>query len=129
MSEAVGRILIISDFRDQPRQWEAVAERLGFWTRILHHTLDLEFVLRHWRPDIVVLQLPMPDRQDTLVLQRLRAIAPVRLVLVTDIEEQREAAARDVGGTAVAVTSIAATASSAEIEQTLRELCNLERAA
>ena len=50
------RLLIIDDQRDFARLVGAVAERLGFTTRILQHTLDFEYVMQNWDPDVVAIQ-------------------------------------------------------------------------
>src|SRR5882724_9164758 len=71
MAGMVGRLLIIDDQRDFARLVGAIAERLGFATRILQHTLDFEYVMQHWHPDVVAIQMAMPDQQDIEVLEYL----------------------------------------------------------
>jgi hypothetical protein len=47
MAGILGRLLIIDDQRDFARLLGAIAERLGYTTRILQHMLDLKYVMQH----------------------------------------------------------------------------------
>jgi DNA-binding NtrC family response regulator len=130
MARILRRLLIISDLRDAARVLGAIAERLGFASRLLQHTLDLDYVIQHWHPDIVALQIPMPDYQDVEVLQYLkRSDFPARLVLVADAKEIERAVkkAQSIGLTVAFVLTDSSPHD--QIESTLKQLCNLEHAA
>src|SRR6201989_31024 len=87
MARILGRLLIIDDQRDFACLLGAIAERLGFATRILQHTLDFEYVMQHWHPDIVALQMAMPDQQDLEVLEYLeKSSFPGGLLMTGDIK-------------------------------------------
>jgi hypothetical protein len=64
-----------------------VAERIGFTTRILHHTLDFEYVMPNWDPDVVAIQMERPDQQEIEILQYLEKIKyPGRLLMTGDVK-------------------------------------------
>ena len=69
MARMLGRLLIVDGQRDFACLVGAIAERLGFATRILPHTLDFDYVMQHWHPDVVALQVAMADQQDLEVLK------------------------------------------------------------
>ena len=74
MAGILGRLLILDDQRDFACLVGAIAERLGFTTRILPHTLDLEYVMRHWHPDVIAVHMAMPDQQEIVALDYLPAL-------------------------------------------------------
>lgn len=128
----LGRLLIISHQRDFACLIGAIAERQKFSARILPHALDLEYVVNHWRPDVLVVQMAMPDDQDVAVLEFLeRSRYKGRLLLTGDIsknalEEAAEVARRN----GLEVLSVVTKRMPADrIESTLKALLRLERAA
>ncbi|HZI50256.1 MAG TPA: hypothetical protein VFE29_00410, partial [Terriglobia bacterium] len=71
MAGILGRLLILDDQRDFACLVGAIAERLGFTTRILPHTLDLEYVMQHWHPDVIAVHMAMADHQEIAALDYL----------------------------------------------------------
>ena len=126
------RLLIIDDQRDFARLVGAVAERLGFTTRILQHTLDFEYVMQNWDPDVVAIQMEMPDQQEIEILQYLEKIKyPGRLLMTGDVKLNTLAdAARIAGENRPNVASVLTKPSSNnEIEAALKRLFDLDSAA
>jgi CheY-like chemotaxis protein len=78
MAGILGRLLIIDDQRDFACLVGAIAERLGFTTRILSHTLDLEYVMQHWHPDVIAVHMTMPDQQEIEALTAQARPPPCR---------------------------------------------------
>lgn len=130
MTRTLRRLLIIADLRDTARTLGASAERLGFSSRLLHHTLDLIYIVQNWQPDIVALQVPMPDQQDAQVLQYLaRSSSAVRIILLAEGKHADRAAkkAKNMGLTVAYV--LADSSPLDQIESTLKQLHDLEHAA
>jgi ActR/RegA family two-component response regulator len=126
------RLLIINDERDFARAVSGTAERLGFTTRILQHTLDLEYVVRHWCPDCVSVQMEMPSHQDLEVLEFLEQTKYPGSVLLTGSVSVRAlmTAANVARLRGLRVTSVLENLSGiAELENALKQLASLERAA
>jgi hypothetical protein len=132
MARKLQRLLIISDGAEFARLAASVAERLGFATRILRHTLDFEYVMRYWPPDCIAVQMDMPDHQDISVLEFLeRAGFSGSILLTGGVPEKSLHEAAEVARLhGLKVTSVLPPpSSSTEIEGALRLLADLERAA
>jgi CheY-like chemotaxis protein len=132
MAKLLGRLLIVDDQRDFARLVAAIAERLGFATRILSHTLDFQYVMQHWHPDFVAVQMAMPDQQELDVLEYLeKARYPGTLLFTGDVEEKALNAAATVARQhGLAVVSILTKSSpSDQIEHAMRQLRDLALAA
>jgi len=132
MARLLGRLLIVDDQRDFARLVAAIAERLGFATRILPHTLDFPYVMQHWYPDVVAVQMAMPDQQELDVLEYLEKTRyPGNLLLTGDVEEKALKTAATVARQhGLAVVSILTKSSpSDQIERAMRQLRDLARAA
>lgn len=132
MAGLLGRLLIVDAQQDFARLVCAIAERLGFATRILPHTLDFQYVMQHWRPDVVAVQMAMPDQQELEVLEYLeKARYPGSLLLTGDVKESAlEDAATVARQNGLAVVSILTKSSpSDQIERAVRQLRDLARAA
>lgn len=132
MARRLGRLLIVDDQRDFARLIAAIAERLSFATRILPHTLDFQYVMQHWHPDVVAVQMAMPDQQELHVLEYLEQVRyPGNLLLTGDVEEKALKAAATVARQhGLAVVSILTKSSpSDQIERAMRQLRDLARAA
>ena len=132
MVRKLQRLLIISDETEFARLAASIAERLGLAARILRHTLDFEYVMRHWPPDCITVQMEMPDHQDIEVLEFLERAGFPGSILLTG--RAPETALHGAAGVArlhgLKVTSVLSTpASSAEAESALKLLAHLERAA
>ena len=132
MVGVLGRLLIISHQRDFACLIGAIAERLKFSARILPHALDLKYLMNHWRPDALVVQMAMPDDQDVKVLEFLeRSRYKGRLLLMGDVskdalEEAAEVARRN----GLEVHSVVTKRTPADrIKNSLKSLLHLERAA
>lgn len=132
MARLLGRLLIVDDQRDFARLVAAIAERLGFATRILPHTLDFPYVMQHWHPDVVAVQMAMPDQQELDVLEYLEKTRyPGNLLLTGDVEEKALKTAATVARQhGLAVVSILTKSSPGDqIERAMRQLRDLARAA
>jgi CheY-like chemotaxis protein len=132
MAGILGRLLIIDDQRDFARLLGAIAERLGFTTRILQHTLDLKYVMQHWHPDVIAIHMAMPDQQEIEVLNYLEKIRfPGRLLMTGNVSlKALEDAAKIGRQNGLAVASVMTKSSSSdEIEAALKLVLGLERAA
>ena len=132
MAGILRRLLIIDDQLDFARLVGAIAERLDFATRILQHMLDFEYVIQHWHPDVVVIQIAMPDQQEIEVLEYLEtAKFPGRLLLTGDVAtsalEDAAKVARENGLTVAFVLTVSS--SNNQIEDALKLLLDLEHAA
>jgi CheY-like chemotaxis protein len=132
MAGTVWRLLIIGDQREFAWRVGGIAERVGFATRILPHTLDFDYVMQHWQPYVVVVQMPMPDQQDLEVMEYLEtARFPGRLLLTGDVEENAlEEAAIVARQNGLSVASVLTTSSTNDqIESALKLLLDLARVA
>ena len=132
MERPLGRLLIVDDQRDFARLVAAIAERLGFSTRILPHTLDFQYVMQHWHPDVVAVDMAMPDQQELDVLEHLeKANYPGNILLTGDVEEKALKVAATVARRhGLAVVSILTKSSpSNQIERAMRRLRDFARAA
>jgi CheY-like chemotaxis protein len=132
MARMLGRLLIVDEQRDFARLVGAIAERLGLATRILQHTLDFEYVMQHWHPDVVALQIAMADQQDLEVLKYLEQSSfPGRLVLTADVNKgDFEWAAKEARKSGLTVASMLTKSSPCDqIETALKLLLDLEHAA
>jgi CheY-like chemotaxis protein len=126
------RLLVINDEPDFVRLVPGTAERLGFATRILRHTLDFEYVVQHWRPDCVAVQMEMPDHQDLEVLEFLERTGFAGSVLLAGRVPAGalNKAANIARLCGLRVTSVLVLpAYRNELEKSLKLLANLERAA
>ena len=132
MAGILKRLLIVDDQPDFARRIVAIAERLGFTTRLLQHTLDFEYVMGNWHPHVVAIQMDISDQQEIGVLEYLeRTKFQGRLLMTGDVKrEDLEQAARVArqSGFKVAMT-LAKTASDNEVEAALKLLVERERAA
>ena len=132
MAGILGRLLIIDDQPDFVRLLGAIAERLGFTTRILQHTLDSKYVMQHWPPDLIAVHMTMPDQQGIEVLNYLEKIRfPGRLLMTGNVSlKALEDAAKTGRQNGLAVASVPTKSSSSdEIEAALKLVLELERAA
>lgn len=130
--QTLQRVLIISDETDFIRLAASVAERLGLATRILRHTLDFEYVMQHWAPGCIAVQMAMPDHQDISVLEFLERIGfPGSVMLTGGVTEKALQEAAEVARIhGLNVTGVLSTpSSSADIESALKLLAHMERAA
>jgi CheY-like chemotaxis protein len=132
MARLLGRLLIVDNQRDFARLVAAIAERLGFATRILPHTLDFLYMMQHWHPDVVAVEMAMPDQQELDVLEYLEKTRyPGNLLLTGDVEEKALKTAATVArqhGLAV-VSILTKSSASDQIERAMRQLRDLARAA
>lgn len=132
MAGALGRVLIIDDQQISARRVGAIAERLGFTTRFLRHTLDFEYVMQRWHPDIVAVQMAMPDQQEIEVLEYLQQTGfPGRVLLTGNVNANAlEDAARVARENGLIIASVLPMPlSDGQIEGTLKLILSLERAA
>lgn len=127
-----GRVLILSDQRAFACLVVSLAERKGLAARVLSHALDFTYIAAHWRPDVVMVQMGMPDQQDVEVLEQLeggRYAGGVLLVGDVKLSALEEAAeiARSHGLAVVSVLTIPAT--EPEIQAVLKQSFELRDAA
>jgi hypothetical protein len=126
------RLLIINDQQDFARRIAATAERYSLATRILPHTLDFNFMMRHWRPNIVAVQMAMAGQEDVEVLLSLERVGfPGHLVLTGDVSERSlNEAAKVASDHGLRIASVLArSASQDKLESVIRFLKQLEQAA
>ena len=132
MIETLRRLLIINDQRDFACRFGAIAERQKFSVRILTHTLDLEYVMAHWRPDIIAVHMAMTEDQDVHALGYLEQVRfRGRLLLTGDVSRSALEAAAEVGRQhgLVVVSVLTETTPSNKIQEALKALLRFERAA
>jgi ActR/RegA family two-component response regulator len=132
MTGILGRLLIINDQRDFACQLSAVAERLRFAARTLPHVLDLDYLVQHWRPEIIVVHMGMADNQDVEALEYLERIGFAgRLLLTGDVGQSALEKAATVARThGLAVSSVLTKrASMDQVQSAFKQLLGLERAA
>jgi len=132
MAKRLGRLLIVDGQRDFACLVGAIAEQLGFATRILLHTLDFDYVMQHWHPDVVALQVAMPDQQDVDVLKHLgQSGFQGRLVLTAEVNKgDLEWAVNEARKNGLTVASTLMRSSpSDQIEAALKPLLDLQHAA
>jgi hypothetical protein len=126
------RLLIVNDQQDFARRIAATAERYSLATRILPHTLDFNFIMRHWRPNIVAVQMAMAGQEDVEVLLSLEtARFPGHLLLTGDVSERSlNEAAKVACEHGLRVASVLSRSSSRDkLQSVLRRLKKLEQAA
>ena len=132
MARILGRLLIVDGQRDFARLVSAIAERLGFATRILLHTLDFDYVMQHWHPDVVAFQVAMPDQQAVSVLKYLgQSDFQGRLVLIAEVNQgDLEWAVNEARKNGLTVAStLMQSCPSDQIEAALKPLLDLQHAA
>jgi DNA-binding response OmpR family regulator len=66
----LGRLLIVDDDRSFANELKADGERLGLAVQMVHDTSAFENILQAWKPDIIAMDLVMPD-SDGLELIRI----------------------------------------------------------
>ena len=66
----MGRLLIVDDDRPFAAELQADAERFGLLVRVVHDPSTFEQMLRIWSPNIIAMDLVMPD-SDGLELIRI----------------------------------------------------------
>ena len=127
-----GRVLILSDQRAFACLVVLLAERTGLAARVLSHALDFSYITNHWCPDVVIVQMGMPDQQDVEVLEQLEgARYPGRVLLVGDVKLSALKEAADVARSrGLAVASVLPMhATRTEIEAVLKQSLALRDAA
>jgi CheY-like chemotaxis protein len=68
------RLLAIDDHRDSAELVARVARKCGYDTRVLSNQAELSALLRNWAPDVITLDLCMPDADGIRLLSDLEAI-------------------------------------------------------
>lgn len=66
----LGRLLIVDDDRPFAAELKADGERLGLEVQMIHDASAFESILQNWEPDIIAMDLVMPD-SDGLELIRI----------------------------------------------------------
>lgn len=77
----LGRLLIVEDDRPFAAELKADGERLGLEVQMVHETSAFESILRDWKPDIIAMDLVMPD-SDGLELIRICGRSSYRGALI-----------------------------------------------
>ena len=67
---SLGRLLIVDDDQSFAAELKADGERLGLDVRMVHDTSTFESILQSWTPNIIAMDLVMPD-SDGLELIRI----------------------------------------------------------
>ena len=132
MTGILGRLLIVNDQREFACRLSAVAERLRFAARTLAHVLDLQYVMQHWHPEMVVIHMDMAGNQDVEALEYLERIGFTgRLLLTGDVGQsalEEAAAVARLHGLAVS-SVLTKQASMDQVRSAFKQLLDLERAA
>jgi CheY-like chemotaxis protein len=68
------RLLAIDDHRDSADLVARVAGKCGYDTRVLSNQAELSALLRNWAPDVITLDLCMPDADGIRLLSDLESI-------------------------------------------------------
>lgn len=66
----LGRLLIVDDDRPFAAELKTDGERLGLEVQMIHDASAFESILRDWKPDIIAMDLEMPN-SDGLELIRI----------------------------------------------------------
>ena len=100
--ESAYRILIVDDDAPQALFAQAILRRAGMETRILEESLAVLDELDHFRPDLLLLDLNMPDcdgfELTALIRERDGYVNTPIVFLSGDQDEERQFAALDAGG-------------------------------
>jgi DNA-binding response OmpR family regulator len=72
MPESKGRVLIVEDELPVAAMLEAVVTALGYTTQVANTGADGLRILPEFRPDVVLLDIALPDVRGEIVLDRLR---------------------------------------------------------
>jgi DNA-binding NtrC family response regulator len=98
MHSPKGRVLVVDDEPQVAEMLKAVVTALGYTTETTGTGLDALRVHTEFRPDVVLLDIALPDLPGEIVLDRLHATAPhlpvVMLTGNTDPELARSTLAR-----------------------------------
>ena len=91
MSDARGRILVVEDHRDLALGLRINLEEHGYNVHVAHTIADGLARLRQARPDLVILDLSLPDGDGLDLMRRLRAGGDATLILVLTAKSRQDA--------------------------------------
>lgn len=91
MSAARGRILVVEDHKDLALGLRVNLEEHGYQVYVAHTIADGLARLRQVRPDLVILDLSLPDGDGLDLMRRLRAGGDATLILVLTAKGRQDA--------------------------------------
>ena len=91
MSSAHGRILVIEDHKDLALGLRINLEERGYELHVAHTIADGLVRLRQTQPDLVILDLSLPDGDGLDLLRRLRSGGDTTLILVLTAKSRQDA--------------------------------------
>jgi DNA-binding NtrC family response regulator len=84
MPQSKGRVLIVEDEVQVAAMLEAVVTALGYTTRAAATGTEAMGIMPEFRPDVVLLDIGLPDVRGEIMLDRLRTTDPrLPVVMVT----------------------------------------------
>src|SRR5262245_18834404 len=86
MSQKQTRVLAVDDDHDTTEWMQQLFESRGYEVRTANDARTSELLCELWRPDVVLLDLIMPDVEGVNLLRRLKIHAPSRPVVVVSGE-------------------------------------------
>ena len=91
MSDVRGRILVVEDHKDLALGLRINLEERGYQVHVAHTIADGLARLRQLRPDLVILDLSLPDGDGLDLMRRLRAAGDATLILVLTAKSRQDA--------------------------------------
>jgi len=91
VSSAHGRILVIEDHKDLALGLRINLEERGYELHVAHTIADGLVRLRQTQPDLVILDLSLPDGDGLDLLRRLRSGGDTTLILVLTAKSRQDA--------------------------------------
>ena len=90
MSDARGRILVVEDHKDLALGLRINLEEHGYQVHVAHTIADGLARMRQSRPDLVILDLSLPDGDGLDLMRRLRAAGDATLILVLTAKSRQD---------------------------------------
>jgi len=91
VSDVRGRILVVEDHKDLALGLRINLEERGYQVHVAHTIADGLARLRQLRPDLVILDLSLPDGDGLDLMRRLRAAGDATLILVLTAKSRQDA--------------------------------------
>jgi DNA-binding response OmpR family regulator len=91
VSDVRGRILVVEDHKDLALGLRINLEERGYHVHVAHTIADGLARLRQVRPDLVILDLSLPDGDGLDLMRRLRAAGDATVILVLTAKSRQDA--------------------------------------